>query len=413
MSFIGNMFSSLSGVNIIVGSKDEYSENLQSVINGSKHSYKGSDSISVIHTCIRILSDSVSRLPLNVLNYDGTNRVVDRKDPLYNLLHYSPNPWTPSQKFFNTLEHWRNLKGNAFARIYRNGGKPIRLELVPPSLVIGSEVINGELYYKIASGKDKKKTEAINGNDMLHFTHTNIDGVWGINPIEKLRMNLSTIYKGNKTIDTFYANNATSNKVLQTPTFAPNQKALKEGVKQFQKDFAGPSNAGKLLTLPEGASIVDLQMNFADAEFISTIKWNSVQVSSLYGIPPHLIGILESTKFNNVEHAQLDFKINTMAAILRMYRQELEFKLLTDEEKIAGKSIEFNSKALVEQDLKSRIESLTKEISFGMLSPNDANIIEGQPTYEGGELHWSPFNSGFTEIRVPKAKEDLANPDSE
>ena len=401
MSILGGLLDGLKGVNIIIGEKEAYiNGDLSGILNPGQHVMKKDDNISSVHTCVRILSDAVSRLPLNVMYMDADgNRLPDKEDYRYSTLHYNPNPYTTSQRFWATIEAHRNLHGNAYAKIIRENGKLKSLQIIPPSLVIGADIVNDQLYYQVTV-KNKKKPEPVNSNDMLHFIHSAaVDGIFGISPLTKLRLNISTSWKGQKTIDSFYQNNATTTKAI-TYTPGTNRKAAQEQINKFKQDYAGPTNAGKILSLPDGANIVDMSISFQDAQFIDTIKYNTSQIGALYGVPSHLLGIMDGAKFSTVEQMGLDFKVNTLASILRMYRQEMEFKLLTEQERLEGKSIEFNTNSLVETDQKSRIEALTKEIQFGMLSPNDANRIEGQPTYEGGDLHYSPFNMGFTEYRV-------------
>ena len=135
--------------------------------------------------------------------------------------------------------------------------------------------------------------------------------------------------KGILAIDSFYQNNAMSPKAIKSTVSGVNQKAMLEALNEFNSKYAGATKAGMLAALPPNTDIVDLSMSFADVEFISTMKFNSQMVAALFGVPPHMVGILEATKFNNVEQMMLDFKVSTLSAIGRLYRQELESKLLS------------------------------------------------------------------------------------
>jgi len=88
-----------------------------------------------------------------------------------------------------------------------------------------------------------------------------------------------------------------------------------------------------------------------------------------------------------------------------MYREEMETKLLLTDDLVAGKSIEFNSASLVETDYKNKIDGLAKEISYGMITPNEAARIQGYSSgFEGGDYHY--IQSGF----VPMEKlEEFSN----
>jgi len=347
------------------------------------------ENISTVYTSCKILAEDVGSFPLNVyMNSDDGGKVIVKDDPRYPLLHYMPNDYTTSNIFFSTLEYIRNVKGNSFASINRDkkNGRITSLSIINPSYIIGYKLVNNKLYYIYENGDI---ADLINAENILHFRSLTNDGVWGINPIEKLRMNISSTYKAFATIDKFYDNNATSPKALKTTIpEGINPKEWQAKVVDFTEKYGGFKNAGKIISLPPFTELQDITLNFADAEFIATIRFNADQIAALYKIPPFMIGNFESSKFNNLEQLQLSYKINTMRPILRMYRQEMESKLLSLEERIEGLSIEFNSNALVETDSKTRIENYKSLFGMGVLTPNDIAKWEGYPAYEGGEDHF-------------------------
>ena len=379
--------------NLWIGTSNAYNEFvIPSIITGSGQLFDLSkaDQISTVYTAIKILAETVSRLPLNVYTDAGEGRTVDNEHYLYPLLHYQPNNWTAQQTFFSCLEYWRNMKGNSFARIYRQNGKAISLVLVPPSKIKGYDVINGELYYDLE--EDEGKITKLNASELLHFKGLTKDGIWGLNPLEALRLNISTTGQGLTAIDSFYANNAMVPKVIESTVTNMNQKNMKEAINEFNAQYAGASKAGLMAALPPNTKMVDMALNFADAEFISTIKFNTTQIGALYGIPAWMLGILESTKFSSVELMMLEFKSTTLAAITRMYRQEMEMKLLKTQERLDGVSIEFNLAALTEADSTTRISNLRTLQGMGVVTPNDVCKLEGFPTYPAGDEHYMPGN---------------------
>lgn len=346
------------------------------------------ENISTIYTSCKILAEDVGSFPLNLyMNSDDGGKVIVKDDYRYSLLHYMPNSYTSSNTFFSTLEYIRNLKGNSFAYINRDkNGFVESLEIINPDFITGYKIKKKELYYVFKNGDIVKD---IKGIDILHFKSLTNDGVWGINPIEKLRLNLSSTYKAFTTIDKFYDNNATSPKALKTTIpEGINPREWQSKVTDFTEKYGGFKNAGKIISLPPFTELQDITLNFADAEFIATIRFNADQIASLYRIPPHLVGNFESSKFNNLEQLQLNYKINTIRPILRMYRQELESKLLDLEERKDGLSIEFAIGALVETDARTRIENFERLFKMGVITPNQMAKWEGYPAYDEGDDHF-------------------------
>jgi len=389
--------------NMWLGTEERYLDLVMpGLISGTTFNIDKAESVSVVYICIKILADTLSRMPLNVYNETSEGRVVDKRDYRYPLLHYNPNNYTSQQTFFAALEYFRNLKGNSFAKIHRdNRGKVISLEILAPSRVTGYAIENNELYYNIIKDGQSNEEEKINGSEILHFRGLTKDGIWGINPIEAIRLNVSSTWQGLQTIDSFYKNNATSPRAIKSTIPQVYQGKMLEALEDFKQKYTGAINAGQMIPLPPNTEVIDLALNFADAEFINTLKFNATQISSLYGVPPHMVGILESTKFNNVEMMMLDFKATTLTAICRMYRQELEFKLLNTNERLNGKTIEFNLMALVEADSTTRINNMRSLANLGVISPNDIAKIEGWPTFSGGDKHYIPGNYVALEDKQP------------
>ena len=164
--------------NMWLGSEQVFNDvYLPGIINGTSFDLNKAESVSTVYICVKTLADTLSRFPLNIYLETEKGRVVDKNDYRYPILHYNPNNWTSQQTFFASCEYWRNLKGNAFARIYRDvNGRVKSLELIPPSRVVDYFITRGELYYTILDKKDKEIR--VNADDILHFRGLTKDGIW-------------------------------------------------------------------------------------------------------------------------------------------------------------------------------------------------------------------------------------------
>ena len=368
----------------------------------NSYSSDNAENISVVMSCINILSSTISRLPVNIYKDDGNGgKLVDKNDYRYTIVHYNVNGYMTSQAFFSAIEYNRNYYGNAFARIKRdkNTARVKALELLPNSYITGYKMVRGDLYYVNEKGK------SIPATDILHFKGVSKNGVWGLNPTDILKFNLSTTYRGLGTIDKFYKNNANTTKALKSTVSGANQKALLEALKEFKKKYSGMNNAGSILPLPPNTDLVDIPLSLIDVEFINTLKYNKEEIASMFGVP---MGLLNSQTGGNIEQELLHFKATTIGAVARMYRQELESKLLTDKERIEGKSIEFNFNSFVETDVKSRAIIYNVMTKIGAMSPNQVASKEGLPTFENGDYHYFQSNNLFPIEMIDQFLEDKA-----
>jgi HK97 family phage portal protein len=384
-----------------MGTEDQYQNQVIEPLHLGikKNTFANSDveKVSIAVKCCKTLADNIGRLPVNIYQASNAGNEILREDPLYSLLHYSPDGMITANDFFSALEYNRNLRGNAFAKIHRDraSGIPIKLELIPSASVEGYKIVRGQLYYtwyrKLENGENKK--EVLNSADMLHFKMTSKNGIWGINPVEAQRLNLSTLYKSKNTQDTFYENNAFSPAFLKSTVPDANfQKPFLEAMKQFKEKNVGPANAGTIATLPPFTEIQQLSMNIIDAQFLASSKYDAQQIAAWYDVPGYMVG-LESGTFKNIEEQTRNFATFGLGPITRMYRQELEFKLLTEEERQSGRSIEFVLQALIETDLATKVNYYKSMFGLGVLTGNQIALKEGLPTYEGGNTHYIPSNN--------------------
>ncbi len=106
--------------------------------------------MTAVYSCVRILSEAVAGLPLNIYRYNdegGKEKAIDH--PLYRLLHDEPNPEMSSFVFRETLMTHLLLWGNGYAQIIRNGrGEVIALYPLMPNKMTVDRDANGQLYYR-------------------------------------------------------------------------------------------------------------------------------------------------------------------------------------------------------------------------------------------------------------------------
>ena len=147
--------------------------------------------VTAVYACVRILSEAIAGLPLNVYRYDadvGRKKVYDH--PLYRLLHDEPNPEMTSFVFRETLMSHLLLWGNAYAQIIRNGrGEVVALYPLFPNKMDVSRNRVGKLVYTYtrnldeAGSRQKFEQVVLKKEDVLHIPGLGFDGLMGYSPI--------------------------------------------------------------------------------------------------------------------------------------------------------------------------------------------------------------------------------------
>ena len=386
---------------------------IQDALNFPNYTFTTEDGrrLSAVVICSKILAQDIGRLPLKIYQTDDTgNKTILRNDYRYLILHNHPNSYTDSYTFWSSVEFIRSFEGNAYVKINRDPNlKPISLEIVTNDKISGPVLINGQLYYEIS--EDGKEPYSVNSSEILHFRNLSANGLKGRDPKEDLNLNLGISYKALTTIDNFYNNGAIATKALETVIPETiNSKEWVAKVDDFNTKYQSYLNANKTVVLPPFTKLVDLNVNFADAQFIDTIKYNNGQVASYYGIPQHKLGNIEYSKYNNLQEMQADYTKNTIGPIITMYRRELEFKLLDDNEVSEGYSIEFETGALDITDSRTRISNYKDLYSMGVISPNQMAKLENFPSFEGGDSHY--ITNQAMSIEVYNKKNAVLTPDA-
>ena len=120
--------------------------------------------MTMVSSCVRILSETVAGLSLNGYRYnDSGGKEKALKHPLYRLLHDEPNPEMTSFAFRETLMSHLLLWGNAYAQIIRNARDEVitRYPIMPNKMTVDRDQ-NGRLFinyfsrFRARSGRNRK-----------------------------------------------------------------------------------------------------------------------------------------------------------------------------------------------------------------------------------------------------------------
>jgi len=324
-------------------------------------------------------------------------------------LKFRPNSYQNSQQFFSTIEYHRNQHGNGFARIFKNAvtSYPESLEIIHPERVRSYEFINNELFYNIVSN-DLTTTERISAWDILHFRSLSEDGIIGLSPLVAIQRQTNINERATSTIDNFYKNNATSPMALTTELpgnlTGPAAGVLTTSKKDFEENYVGPENAGKMIHLPIGTKLQSIAMQFADAKLIETLRFTREDIAAVYNIPLFMVD--GSAEKLDVEQLTTLFKNNTMGPITSIYMTEINGKLLTRDELASGFSVMFDVFALIGMDFATLVKGIKEQVVNGLMTPN-----EGAKKLRNKAIEGEYGNQHFMQAQyIPLENYDKYNP---
>lgn len=335
---------------------------------------------SAVYACVRILSESIAGLPLHVYRYTedgGREKTVTH--PLYRLLHDEPNPEMTSFVFRETLMVHLLLYGNAYAQVIRDGrGYPVALyPLLPDHMEVDRDK-SGELVYtyKVDNGQVKLRRENI-----LHIPGLGFDGLIGYSPIAMAKNSIGMALATEDYGAAFFANGANPGGVLEHPGVIKPEQAerLRES---WQSQFGG-ANAHKVAVLEEGLKFHQMSIPPEQAQFLETRKFQINEIARIFRVPPHLIGDLEKSSFNNIEQQSLEYVKYTLDPWVIRWEQSLQQALILPSEK-SSVFIKFNLDGLLRGAYKERMDGYSIGIQNGFMSPDDVRALEDMNPIEGG-----------------------------
>lgn len=353
---------------------------------GGKDADAEPDNLTVLYTCVKILSDNFSRVPIMVK--DGNGRVVVHKASEF--WNQQPNGWLNPQTMRSTAEWDRNIYGNSFLEISPNGLEPVLAEEV-------SDFIRtrNTMKYKLMPVSDprvryQRRSREITSNKMLHFRGVSSDGVFGLSPLSAAHATHQLMQNATVTVSNFYKNNAMSTHAIErdVPTGGTYQQVVADR-KLFKEENAGVENAGGTIHLPLGEKIVPLAVKFADAELIKTMEFTRDTITSLYQIPNWMLSSNDTNQ--KVEEQTSAFVSGTMANIANIYANEIAFKMLSKDEKRKGFKVEFDLDVLKEVTFGDKVKALKEAVNNTLMTPDQANKklgFEGVPG-EFGQYHFT------------------------
>jgi len=348
--------------------------------------------VIVVYICIKILADTMSKLPAKIYQDNGGIRKAT-EHYLYPLLKLRPNPYMSAADFWRCLEVQRNLYGNSyvwldFARSGPNTGKVIgmyplnsaKMQIFVDDVGLISSQNSVWYIYTDDAGNQYK----LQSHDLLHFKGLTTNGLVGLNPIETLKLNIDNAASADQFLNNSYKNGMqTAGIINYTGDLSPEAEQVFR--QKFEQMANGLQNANRVSLLPIGFTYQPISLKFSDAQFLENTQLTERQIAAAFGIKLHQINDLEKTSYASTSEANREFYVDTLMAILNMYEQELTYKLFLPREIAAGYYIKFNADVILRGDAKSRYEAYQIAIQNGIKTPNECRALEEDPPLEGGD----------------------------
>ena len=357
------------------------------LFSGSGNREMGSDlSEIVFFTCMKILSESVGKIPCYLMDADK-RRILDHQSMWY--LGVQPNEYQTPVEFFSQLEFTRNYYGNAYVYIDSdhkgniNGLYPIDPRRVQ-IWINNTERIMTRRYYYFYTDERSAKSYFFAPEQVLHFKSwiTDESGMSG----KSVREILATSFLGAKAsakfLNDLYQNGLLARAVVKyigDLKRASQEQMLDAIIKQAN------DKGRRIIAIPVGFDVQKLDLSLADSQFFELKKFTARQISAAFGVNTFYLNDLEKSSYANAAAQNLQFYTSTLLYILNIYEQELNRKLLLPEDiNKRGMGYKFNISVLLRGDPQQQADVIQKLIGCGIYSVNECrHLLDRESCPEG------------------------------
>jgi HK97 family phage portal protein len=360
--------------------------------------------IRVVMSCVRLISQDIAKCPIDIVDVRGGS-VVERNDhPLWYLLNVEPNPEMSAVTMREALVANQQLTGLGLARIVRSAttGRPLELWPIHWRQVTKQRRngVDGPIQYRITH--DSGKSETLAQEDVFELPGLSLDGINMLSPVRYLAESLGLAAAVTEASGSGIGSMINPSGILKW-TIKPDPKTQAQVEETIEREYVGAKKR-RVLSLKPGMELEAFKgMSHDDAQLIELFKFSESALANAFGVPPHMVGIMDGAKYSNVEHGRIEYYQGALAPVQTKFETECSRKLFSQKEQTLRAQI--NEQELLRGDWKSQMEAIASGRQWGIYTANQACRKLGEPLHgaEGDVLH-IPINMQAARVLVDQER---------
>jgi HK97 family phage portal protein len=367
--------------------------------------------IAAVLACVGVISRNVGMMPCKIYTEaaDGSKKLVTHH-PLYDVLYSRPNSQQTAFEFKQMMQGHLELRGNAYAEI-KPGPRGAVDQLIPmhPDRVHVERILpSGKLRYRYDDPLTNT-TRNLMEEEVFHLRNFSDDGAVGQSTVA-MGVDVIGIALAQQDYVARFQKNDARPPIVFEGTIGKNKQQEDDFIESWQKGHTG-ANRGKAGVLPPGITAKILGVTPIDQQLLDSRKYSRLEICSMFGVPPHLIGEIEKTaSYASVEQFNILYAVHCILPRLVMWEQAIQRDLLTSDKYFA----KFSMSALLRGDTASRFNAYHVAIGDGWMCQDDVRALEDMnPLPNGiGRNFWRPVNWTMlsnTSLPVTSSPEPIDN----
>lgn len=331
--------------------------------------------------CIKYISESVAKCPISIKQDTDKGEIEAKGHKLYSKLKLRPNEFMSTVdaiKAFIAIGEHQGVSGMFIDRQTNSLYPAIITEcIIDNAGIIGSSKKNKVLW---GISLANETLTALDKDVILFKSGVTFDGINTTSNGELLSQTINTTQKAQNYLSQIFDNGLTNKLVVQLTSDVKDERDLKKIQEKFDRLY---SNNGRSFTVPAGYNVSSLNLSLSDAQFEQLRKLTRREIANCFGLSPAIIGDLEDSNNNNMEMQNIGFLVDTLLIKLQQIEQEMDYKLLTEQERKQGFKIRFNQNVLLRTNAEAQAKIINEYVRNGVYTINDARELLGKIKLEG------------------------------
>lgn len=377
--------------------------------------YSGNTALCVatVFRCVKLLSESVAALPVQVMRRKGGIFVDDIDSRLSFLMNVQPDEYMSAFDMWAQAVQQVLLEGNAYiVPEYSSATMDFHRLVLCAKGTVALDTVGGIYhvndYVNGISGEFRE-------DEIIHLKGMTLaDQRIGLSVLDFARLTMDIARVGDsETYDRFKNGGNVRGLVGNDTSVRGFGEYQDKELAKTAEDLDSQFHHGKhIVSLPGQVDFKQLSLSSTDLQFLESRKFTVREICRFFGVPPSFVFDDTSNNYKSAEMANVAFLSNTLNPLLRNIESELQRKLFLPSQ-YGRRKIQFDRRGLYACDLDSRVKYQTATIAAGLYTVNEWRAEENKPAVEGGDKVLVSANlKGIEELTAQPAPEEPQNPET-
>ena len=348
---------------------------------GTSVSQANATQIGAVYACTRLLSDTISSLPVDTFIRRDGNRLPFRPRPAW--VYEPEGPGSSRVEYYKQVVVSMLMSHGAVIQIIRGGnGDVVALQPLDPTRVTVRRNPSTRGREFVIDGKT-----VLPGDQVLYISEMRKPGsVMGTSRIEEVKNTLGLAKALDEFASRYFSNGANAGGIIEFPGNLTQEQA-KDVVEAFEAGHKGLRKSHKPGVLSGGAKFQKIGSDAEQAQMLQSRQFAVEEIARVFRVPPSMIGLNTpgAMSYASVEHNAIQFVRYSLTPLI-VAIEEAHNRLLPGDS-----FLRVNMDGLLRGDSATQAQVFSTALQAGYMSVNDVRGIMDMRPVDGGDLPRVPL----------------------